>query len=133
MDAMEIVKQLRRMALNQKRYTEPVENKAATIIEQQAKRIVELECENAIRAGIVTETEPYLDQLASAMTALYAADEWIKTAPHGWKCNMNNENRTADFCDCGKDHLLKTLDEVLSREFPVNGAPNAPSDAGSKE
>jgi hypothetical protein len=41
--AKDIVAWLRRAALNQKRYTEPMENKAATLIEQQAKRIAQLE------------------------------------------------------------------------------------------
>jgi hypothetical protein len=45
--AKDIVAWLRRAALNQKRYTEPMENKAATLIEQQAKRIAELEAQLA--------------------------------------------------------------------------------------
>lgn len=49
----EIVAHLRKVALNMHRNTEPTENQAATLIEQQARRIAELE-------GALSACMPYM-------------------------------------------------------------------------
>lgn len=62
----EIVAYLRKAALNMQRNTEPTENQAATLIEQQAKRIAELE---AALSGCL----PYVKYPRTAPEALVTA------------------------------------------------------------